>query len=45
MTSRSAALLAGAGLGLSALPARGAAVVSGVRAGPQGRRGSDAQQP
>src|SRR6266702_2850104 len=36
----------GAGLGLSAFPAQGAAVVSGVRAGPQGRRAQrDAQQP
>jgi hypothetical protein len=35
----------GACLGLFALPSPGAAEVSGVRAGPQGRRVSDAQQP
>ena len=36
---------AGGRRGLPVLPAGGAAEVSGVRAGPQGRRVSDAQQP
>src|SRR5260370_23419431 len=35
----------GAGLGLAVHPACGAAEVCGVKAGPQGRRVSDAQQP
>jgi hypothetical protein len=35
----------GGRLGLPAFPAQGAAEVSGVKAGPQGRRVSDAEQP
>jgi len=42
---RGAARLCGAGLGLAVRPACGAAEVSGVKAGPQGRRVSDARQP
>jgi hypothetical protein len=42
---RGAARPRGAGLGLPVHPAGGAAEVSGVKAGPQGRRVSDAEQP